>query len=204
MKNVKKKTPYDFNKRKEYVELFNFKTNACDVIRDDVILYAINNINRGVNIIKLSKYVNLNIAEQIENGIFENTLIKVSNESIENIEFVINIYEDKVYDICLNLDINNKRINNKILLPLILEKKIKPSQIAFMAPHQIHPMRWSKQLEKQKILDDINNNQKVTDIYKCYRCKERKCITTQMQTRSADEPMTIFVTCLVCYNTFIK
>ena len=43
-----------------------------------------------------------------------------------------------------------------------------------------------------------------TDLYKCYKCKERKCKVIQLQTRSADEPMTNFITCLVCFNTFTK
>lgn len=29
----------------------------------------------------------------------------------------------------------------------------------------------------------------VTDIFKCAKCKQRKCTYYQMQTRSADEPM---------------
>ena len=37
-----------------------------------------------------------------------------------------------------------------------------------------------------------------TDIYKCGRCKKRECTFYQLQTRSADEPMTTFVTCLNC------
>lgn len=39
-----------------------------------------------------------------------------------------------------------------------------------------------------------------TDSFKCGRCKQRKCTYYQMQTRSADEPMTTFVTCTVCNN----
>ena len=37
-----------------------------------------------------------------------------------------------------------------------------------------------------------------TDQFKCNRCKQRKCTYYELQTRSADEPMTIFVTCLNC------
>jgi len=39
-----------------------------------------------------------------------------------------------------------------------------------------------------------------TEGFQCHRCKQRKCRYTQMQTRSADEPMTTFVTCTVCGN----
>lgn len=39
-----------------------------------------------------------------------------------------------------------------------------------------------------------------TDAFQCSKCKERKCTYYQMQTRSADEPMTTFVTCVNCNN----
>ncbi|KAL8144480.1 hypothetical protein V2J09_017512 [Rumex salicifolius] len=39
-----------------------------------------------------------------------------------------------------------------------------------------------------------------TDQFKCGRCKQRKCTYYQMQTRSADEPMTTYVTCVNCNN----
>ena len=57
---------------------------------------------------------------------------------------------------------------------------------------------------KIKFREDTENNMATTDLYKCYKCGERKATSYQMQVRSADEPMTIFVTCLVCYNTFTK
>lgn len=39
-----------------------------------------------------------------------------------------------------------------------------------------------------------------TDMFKCGRCKQRKCTYSQLQTRSCDEPMTTFVSCTVCGN----
>ncbi len=37
-----------------------------------------------------------------------------------------------------------------------------------------------------------------TEIFECSRCKQRKCTYYQLQTRSCDEPMTTFVTCVAC------
>jgi len=39
-----------------------------------------------------------------------------------------------------------------------------------------------------------------TEAFQCGRCKQRKCRYRQAQTRSADEPMTTFVTCVNCNN----
>jgi transcription elongation factor S-II len=36
-----------------------------------------------------------------------------------------------------------------------------------------------------------------TDAFKCSRCQQRKCTYYQMQTRSADEPMTVSGSCAV-------
>ena len=37
-----------------------------------------------------------------------------------------------------------------------------------------------------------------TDAFTCRQCKSNKCSYYQMQTRSADEPMTTFVSCIMC------
>ena len=42
-----------------------------------------------------------------------------------------------------------------------------------------------------------------TDQFLCGKCKNRKCTYYQLQTRSADEPMTTFVTCTVCNNRWV-
>ncbi|XP_022908419.1 transcription elongation factor S-II [Onthophagus taurus] len=39
-----------------------------------------------------------------------------------------------------------------------------------------------------------------TDLLKCGKCKKRNCTYNQIQTRSADEPMTTFVLCNECGN----
>ena len=39
-----------------------------------------------------------------------------------------------------------------------------------------------------------------TDTFTCRICKSKECTYYQMQTRSADEPMTTFVTCINCNN----
>jgi DNA-directed RNA polymerase subunit M/transcription elongation factor TFIIS len=150
----------------------------------------------------LSEYVPFIIADKIENGALEFAMINVSGENADVIEFLIYMYNTKINDICINLDVHNKRINNKTLRSSLLDGYLDPHFVAFLTPQQMHPVRWAKELEKRRVAEEAGNNRKVTDIYTCRKCGDKKSTTTQMQTRSADEPMTIFVTCVTCLNTF--
>ena len=40
----------------------------------------------------------------------------------------------------------------------------------------------------------------MTNVFKCRKCNSRSCSYYEVQTRSADEPMTQFITCLNCNN----
>ena len=44
------------------------------------------------------------------------------------------------------------------------------------------------------------NLEAATEEFTCYRCGKNKCTYYELQTRSADEPMTTFVNCLDCGN----
>jgi transcription elongation factor S-II len=57
-------------------------------------------------------------------------------------------------------------------------------------------------IKEQNFLSSLGaeGQQAETDMFQCSRCKQRKCTYRQAQTRSADEPMTTFVTCTVCNN----
>lgn len=191
-----------FNKTLECSKMFKFRASASTTIRSDVMIHAIKNLDRRKAMFMLANHVSIDIADKIEQGVLEFAMIHMSGEQSDVIDFLTNIYLTKVNDICVNLDMKNKRINNKTLTPSLMDGGLDPHFVAFMTPQQMHPVRWAKELEKKRVAEAADDNKKVTDIYKCRKCGDRKSTTTQMQTRSADEPMTIFVTCLTCYNTF--
>lgn len=191
-----------FDTASECTKMFKFRTSASTTIRTDVMLHAVRNLNRKDALFSLAQNVPFKIADKIEQGIIEFVMIQISGEHPDVIDFLTNMYRTKVQDICVNLDMKNKRINNRTLTPSLIDGGMDPHFVAFMSPQQMHPARWAKELEKKRVAEEADDNKKVTDIYKCRKCGDRKSTTTQMQTRSADEPMTIFVTCLTCYNTF--
>lgn len=54
--------------------------------------------------------------------------------------------------------------------------------------------------ENLKNAQTAKDNSAETDQFKCGKCHQRRTKYYQMQTRSADEPMTTFVTCINCGN----
>jgi DNA-directed RNA polymerase subunit M/transcription elongation factor TFIIS len=73
--------------------------------------------------------------------------------------------------------------------------------ISRMDPYQMFETRWhdsfvAQQMREKRQLE--GNKAMATDRFLCGRCHKRECTYYEMQTRSADEPMTIFITCLNC------
>ncbi len=156
---------------------------------------------------KLGDIVNndTNMAKNIETGIFNSCIRDADNRGIlkkwENKHFK-NLYLTKAMSIYSNLK-DGSYIGNNELLTKLEQGEIKPYDIAFMSPSELFPSRWKELLDKKVKIDKCKYERRTeiaTDIYKCGKCKQRKCTYYQLQTRSADEPMTTFVTCINCGN----
>ena len=92
-------------------------------------------------------------------------------------------------------------VQNSRLLKRVEEGEFPLAAIPFMSAYEMFPEKWfalkDKLLQReQKILE--GNKSRATDQFKCRRCQKRECTYYELQTRSADEPMTIFITCLNC------
>jgi DNA-directed RNA polymerase subunit M/transcription elongation factor TFIIS len=92
-------------------------------------------------------------------------------------------------------------VKNLRLLARIKDGEFKLSDLPNMSPYEMFPEKWfelrDKQLQReQKILE--GNKSRATDQFKCRRCGKRECTYYELQTRSADEPMTCFISCLNC------
>ncbi|KAG8481438.1 hypothetical protein CXB51_026250 [Gossypium anomalum] len=97
-------------------------------------------------------------------------------------------------------DPNNPDLRRKVLLG-----EVKPERLITMTPEEMASEQRQREINeiKEKALFDCERGvapKATTDQFKCGRCGQRKTTYYQMQTRSADEPMTTYVTCVNCNN----
>ena len=137
------------------------------------------------------------LTTNLEKGIFNYAIKEANTRKIvkkwENPHFA-QIYLDRLRSIYINL----KNVN---LLTQIKNSEITPQKLAFMTHQELDPEHWKEYIDR-KIKRDaskfVNNIEASTDMYTCKKCKSKKCIYYEMQTRSADEATSVYVTCLDC------
>ena len=144
--------------------------------------------------IKNDKY-----STNIEKSIYNYSVLKSKKEKIvkkwENVHFVL-IYLNKFKIIFHN-------IKNPIIIEKIQSRKIQPHKVAFMTHLDLLPEKWNEKIQDKKLRLENKFFPKIeasTDNFRCGKCKSKACTYYQLQTRSADEPMTTFVTCTKCGN----
>lgn len=137
------------------------------------------------------------ISINLEKGIFNYAIKEGTSRKIikkwDNPLFV-QLYIDHLRSIFINL-------KNTELLEQLVTKELTPQSLAYMTHQEMNQTRW-KDLIEQKIKRDATkyttNIQASTDMFTCRKCKSKRCTYYELQTRSADEPATIFITCLDC------
>lgn len=192
----------DGKTRHDYADICGKVDFITDIAkRKDVIDYKIKAwemCDRHGTISILDKYINdIYISTLIEAGMYEHVLTYIVNYSA--IDFIKAIYTDKLNNI---LSVINKEseLYNKNLVNRIMTKKIDAQMVALMEPQNLVPENWEDLIKKRELQKFKRENMATTNLYKCYKCGERKCSVIQLQIRSADEPMTNRITCLVCKN----
>jgi len=144
------------------------------------------------------RFKNEKNACNLERGIFNYALKEADFRKVvkkwDNPYFV-QIYIDRLRSIYMNL--------NDSLVQDVNNESLKSQDIAFMSHQELKPMKWEAMI-LEKIKRDKNKYETTieasTDTFTCRKCRSKKCTFTQVQTRSADEPMTTFVNCITCGN----
>lgn len=124
--------------------------------------------------------------------------------SWENSKFM-ELYLSKSRSVLTNLDPKSylNYVGQEKILQRFLSGELSPETLVNAPPYELAPDRWKSMIEQRIHEAKISSKGFVTsttDLFKCGKCKQRKCTYYQMQTRSQDEPMTTFVTCVNCGN----
>lgn len=112
----------------------------------------------------------------------------------------VHLYSTKVRHILGNI-LPNSYVENKKLSNEIQIGKVTLDNVCSMDTYSLCNDRWKdfihrrQQREKRQL---EGNRAMATDQFLCTRCHKRECTYYELQTRSADEPMTIFITCINC------
>lgn len=109
-------------------------------------------------------------------------------------------YHHKLSFLVLNLKPDSS-VGNKNLLQKVLSGSLTPKQLVSSDPVELFPENWEDIRNKQKAEEKFLYETTIaatSDEYECRKCHSRNVYYEELQTRSADEAMTIFFTCLNC------
>ncbi|PWN48971.1 transcription elongation factor [Violaceomyces palustris] len=110
-------------------------------------------------------------------------------------------YRNKVRSLSLNLkDKNNPGLRAKVVNGQVTAEELVNMSSDELASDARRAEREELQMQNLFKAKGAAAQEAETDAFQCGRCKQRKTRYYQMQTRSADEPMTTFVTCVACGN----
>jgi DNA-directed RNA polymerase subunit M/transcription elongation factor TFIIS len=92
-------------------------------------------------------------------------------------------------------------VHNHRLMTRYKEGEFAIYQIPYMTYADLYPEKWmelsEREVKREAKMLEVDTSM-ATDMYRCSRCGKRQCTYYEQQTRSADEPMTIFIRCVNC------
>lgn len=145
------------------------------------------------------------LATEFELALLRSVSERASKEEIDkdwNNRIFWNLYRNKAVSLYENLMGKESYVQNKeSWLEKLKSKEVSCQSFVDMSAMDICPSRWKSMIEQ--IIETEKKLYSKADMASlviwCSGCKKKaKCTYYQMQTRSADEPMTTFVTCLEC------
>ena len=144
-------------------------------------------------------------AKKVEMSIYNYSIKNATSNYIfsnwDNQDFII-IYINKSKSLISNM-CKMYGVDNSQMTTILKKKKTKLEKIAELSYYELFPKNWQTILDEKIKIEQMKKEAieaSATDMFKCFKCYKRKCTYFELQTRSADEPMTIFISCLECGN----
>jgi len=104
----------------------------------------------------------------------------------------------------LSVHFNVTHPKNPGVLAKVRAGDMTPVKLVDAKPYELYPELWEAAFEKAaryrlNFEENLMRDKDAPDgAFTCSKCKSKKTVFYEMQTRSADEPMTVFIQCLSC------
>lgn len=138
-------------------------------------------------------------AKKCENGIYDFAK-QYCNDRDDMKDQSESIYNDTLMNLLFNLKSNNPTITK--LIDQTKNNKFDPYHFAFLSADKLDEDKWIKIKLRKEATEETLNNLPSVEWKPCRACKGTEYNYYQMQTRSADEPMTTFYICQGCNKTY--
>mmetsp|Transcript_9021 Transcript_9021/g.12839 ORF Transcript_9021/g.12839 Transcript_9021/m.12839 type:complete len:308 (+) Transcript_9021:282-1205(+) len=171
---------------------------------------------------KLHALLEMSKEELMKSGFNENAVATLCVSRTSEVEEAVQTkfgrekqsYTEKVRSLCFNLK-KNAPLRSQILmgqtpadkLVVMSSEQLASSDKVQQRAKLVNKLQDSRRLDWEQANEDkinemcgIKGDLLQASLFTCGRCKSIKTTSTQKQTRSADEPMTVFVLCMNCGN----
>jgi len=166
-----------------------------------VVEFYIPDKERSGSIKLLSKHFDKKNCSRVEKGLFDFTE-QYCRSNGNNLIMAQAIYKDCLKNVIYNCDQNHTTMQK-------IKKQIKDNNynsynLAFLKPEELDEDNWMKIILRRNTTEDKLKNLPTVDWKVCRNegCRNTKYFYYQLQTRSADEPMTTFYICKKCERTY--
>lgn len=143
----------------------------------------------------LIKHFDKSPCSLIEKGFYDYTEQFCKSNS-NNMIMAQSIYKDMVQNLIFNCEQNNRTIRK--IKRAIKKKKYNPYNLSFLRPEELDEDNWMKIILRKNNTEEKLTNLPTIEWNPCVICKSTRYYYYQLQTRSADEPMTTFYICNKC------
>lgn len=163
-----------------------------------VLEFYISEKERKNTVKNLSLHFNIKHCQKIEKGLYCYTQ-QYCNSNGNMLPMAQSIYKDCAKNILYNCEQNGHTIQN--IKKLISKEKFNPYNLPFLRPEELDEDNWNKIILRKNTTEDKLKNLPSIKWKPCRICKNIEHFYYQLQTRSADEPMTTFYICKQCDKT---
>jgi transcription elongation factor S-II len=142
-------------------------------------------------------------AINLERGVFNETLDTAPPDKTKTWNNLFKtFYIQKAVTVYVNLN-PDSYLKNSGYLTRLLDGTYDEFEVVKLEAKDRFPERWGEVMREysKDVLQQVYKvDTEITGMFKCGKCKTYKTTYYQLQTRSSDEPMTTFVTCVNCNN----